>query len=84
VLQLTGAQRDRIRAIESEWAFGPPGPPRFGPPGGRGGPPNQSPKQMVQRAERVLTPDQLVAWKEMVGEPFSPGRPSPGPGGKAR
>jgi serine/threonine protein kinase len=75
-LQLTNAQRDRIRTIEFETNFGSaPGAPRFGPP---------DQKKAVQRAERVLTPEQAVVWRGLVGEPFTPPRPGPSAGGFGR
>jgi hypothetical protein len=77
-LQLTPAQRERIRAIEFETGFAPPGPPRFGAPGSPR-PADKTGKTPVRRAEGVLTAEQMVVWKELVGEPFTAPRPGSGP-----
>jgi serine/threonine protein kinase len=85
-LQLTTAQRDRIRTIEFETNFGPPpGVPRLGPQGTAYRPSPQTIARAVKRAEGVLTAEQTAAWKELVGEPYSAPRPGPaGPSSRGK
>jgi serine/threonine protein kinase len=77
-LQLTAAQRERVRAVEQEMFEG----------GrrdrGRGGPRKEPDRRAAtQRILALLTPDQLARWKELTGEPFAgpwprfPGPPRP-------
>ena len=75
-LQLTPAQRERIRAIEFDSSFPPPGPSRFGPPR----PSDQGAKAVKKVVDGVLTADQQATWKEMVGKPFVAPPPGIGPG----
>jgi serine/threonine protein kinase len=73
-VKLTPDQRERIRAIEAETFFCPPGPGPRGP----GGPPKGGPEVHEKRMKEanasilaLLTPEQVQAWKAMIGEPFT-------------
>jgi hypothetical protein len=72
-LGLTYAQRQQIRAIQTEELGG------FGPPPGKGGgpkPPAADPgakERATDRILEVLTPEQRVRWAELVGKPFHTG-----------
>jgi len=72
-LKLTLEQRERIRTIELDTMFGPPGQPKM---------PKQSQQShrwAMRRVNQVLTPDQRTRWQKMVGEPFQESRPATPP-----
>ncbi len=94
-LQLTTEQREQIRAIEEEMFYPGPPPERRGGPGEhRGGPRGDFRKDRGQRlidanerVAKILTPEQLNRWNEMIGKKFSgpmfgrgPGEHGGGPG----
>jgi serine/threonine protein kinase len=81
-LSLTPEQQEQIRNIDR----GPPH--RPGPPGGpprRPGPPGRRVRESaeaVSQVMRILTPEQVARWQELVGKPFIArhGPPPDGPG----
>jgi DNA-binding TFAR19-related protein (PDSD5 family) len=78
-LNLTAAQKERLRIIESEMFN--PGPPEGD---GPGKPRRLSRQSAVEKFLEALTPDQKQQWKQKTGEPFQakPGsrnRPGGGP-----
>jgi eukaryotic-like serine/threonine-protein kinase len=95
-LKLTSDQRERIRTIEAESFRGPPPPDERRPPDDKrpGGPredfrkmQEQKLKESLEKVLKLLTQDQLKAWNELKGEPFTGtisfpppfGRPGRGP-----
>jgi hypothetical protein len=78
-LKLTDEQKKRIRAIEADTFFGPPGGPGGLGPGPRlpGAPdPRQTWKDAARKAQEILTPPQQETWRHLTGEPFK-GSPQP-------
>jgi hypothetical protein len=79
-LRLTTDQRERIRTIEAESFRGPPPPDERRPPEDKrpGGPPEDFRRMQEQKLKasfdkvlKLLTPDQLKAWNDLRGEPFT-------------
>jgi hypothetical protein len=91
-LQLTERQRERIRAIEANVFFaGPHRGPGHGPPHGEQGRQahEQARKAAMEQIEKELTPEQVAAWKNLIGKPFTFRRPAgprdcPDPAGDAK
>lgn len=93
-LKLTSDQKKQIRAIEASMYMAKPefefrGGPPAGPPGGPKGPPlwkghEERRKSAMKQIEALLTPAQVNAWNDLVGEPFTAPMfmpPGPLPGG---